>query len=72
MDYLHYLAGVKFPETINIRTYMVRRSLAITRWIRNIQAGFLRNISGNVARCAAYYKFQSHETIDSIISNPKY
>ena len=48
---------------------MVRRSLAITRWIRNIQVAFLRSVSDNIARSAALYSSQSREVVDSILTN---
>mgnify|MGYP000866666758 FL=1 len=48
---------------------MVRRSLAITRWIRNIQVAFLRSVSDNIARSAALYSSQSREVVESILTN---
>ena len=69
LDFLTELAAFKFPATINTRSYMVRRSLAITRWIRNIQVAFLRSVSDNIARSAALYSSQSREVVDSILTN---
>ena len=67
LDFLTDLAEIKFPATVNTRSYMVRRSLAITRWIRNIQVAFLRSVSDNIARSAALYSSQSREVVESII-----
>ena len=69
LDFLTELAELKFPATINTRSYMVRRSLAITRWIRNIQVAFLRSVSDNITRSAALYSSQSREVVDSILTN---
>ena len=69
LDFLTDLAKIKFPATVNTRSYMVRRSLAITRWIRNIQVAFLRSVSDNIARSAALYSSQSREVVESILTN---
>ena len=69
LDFLTDLAEIKFPATVNTRSYMVRRSLAITRWIRNIQVAFLRSVSDNIARSAALYSSQSREVVESILTN---
>ena len=69
LDFLTDLAVIKFPATVNTRSYMVRRSLAITRWIRNIQVAFLRSVSDNIARSAALYSSQSREVVESILTN---
>ena len=68
LDFLTDLAEIKFPATVNTRSYMVRRSLAITRWIRNIQVAFLRSVSDNIARSAAPSS-RSREVVESIINN---
>ena len=54
---------------IKISYIYIRRSLAITRWIRNIQVAFLRSVSDNIARSAALYSSQSREVVDSILTN---
>ena len=69
LDFLIDLAAIKFPDTVNTRSYMVRRSLVITRWIRNIQVAFLRSVSDNIARSAALYSSQSRVVVDSILTN---
>ena len=69
LDFLTELADIKFPATVNTRSYMVRRSLAITRWIRNIQVAFLRSVSDNIARSAALYSSRSREVVESILTN---
>ena len=48
---------------------MVRRSILIIRWIRNIQAAFLKSVSRNIARSVAFFASRSREVTASIISN---
>ena len=69
LDFLQQLAGAKFPATVNSLSYMVRRSFAVTRWIRNLQVAFLRSVSDNTVKSAAMYFAQSHEVIDSMVTN---
>ena len=69
LDFLNELADINFPATINTCSYLVRRSLAITRWIRNIQVALLRSVSDNIARSAALYSSRSREVVESILTN---
>ena len=68
-EYLYALAEIKFPATINTRRYMVRRSLDITRWIRQLQAAFLRAVSPNTAQCAADRASLSRDVVDATVRN---
>ena len=63
------LAEFKFPATINMHSYMVCRSLAITQWIFNIHVTFLQSFLDNIACLAALYSSHSGEVVDSIINN---
>ena len=67
--FLSDMAAMKHPQMSNSRSYMVRRSILITRWIRNIHAAFLKSVSNNIARAAALHSSYSRGVIDSIISN---
>ena len=64
LDFLQKLAAAKFPATVNSLCNMVRRSFAVTRWIRNLQVAFLRSVSDNTVKSAAMYFARSSEVIE--------